>query len=73
MTGVGMYGVFIPDRFRQAGRGTNRKVSNRLGVGMLGWGGEVSMSVVCAGGITVLIRWSSFFPSDCVAMVSRIY
>jgi hypothetical protein len=30
-------------------------VSNRLGVGMLGWGGEVSMSVVCAGGITVLI------------------
>jgi hypothetical protein len=55
MTGVGMCGVFIPDRFRQAGRGTNRKVSDRLGVGILWRGGEVCMS--CAGGITVLIRW----------------
>jgi hypothetical protein len=35
MTGVGMCGVFIPDRFRQAGRGANGKVSERLGVGML--------------------------------------
>jgi hypothetical protein len=41
MTGVGMCGVFIPDRVRQAGRGTNRKVSDRLGgVGMLWRGGE---------------------------------
>jgi hypothetical protein len=31
MTGVGMCGVFIPDRFRQAGRGANGKVSDRLG------------------------------------------
>jgi hypothetical protein len=34
MTGVGMCGVFMPDRFRQAGRGTSRKVSDRLGVGV---------------------------------------
>jgi hypothetical protein len=38
MTGFGMCGVFKPDRFRQAGRGANGKVSDRLGVGML-WGG----------------------------------
>jgi hypothetical protein len=31
--GFGMCGVFIPDRFRQAGRGTNGKVSDRLGGG----------------------------------------
>jgi hypothetical protein len=60
MTGVGMCGVFIPDRVRQAGHGTNRKVSDRLGVGMLWRGGEVYRS--CTGGITVLIRWSSLFP-----------
>jgi hypothetical protein len=33
MTGVGMCGVFIPDRFRQAGRGASGKVSDRLGGG----------------------------------------
>jgi hypothetical protein len=60
MTRVGMCGVFILDRFRQAGRGTNRKVSDRMGLGMLWRGGEVCMS--CVGGITVLIRWSSLFP-----------
>jgi hypothetical protein len=55
-----MCGVFIPDRFRQAGCGTNRKGGDRLGVGMLWRGGEVYMS--CVGGITVLIRWLSLFP-----------
>jgi hypothetical protein len=39
MTGVGMCGVFIPDRFRQAGRGAIGKVSDQLGVGMLLRGG----------------------------------
>jgi hypothetical protein len=41
MTGVGMCKVFIPDRFKQAGRGANGKVSDWLGVGMLWRGGEV--------------------------------
>jgi hypothetical protein len=41
MTGVGTCGVFITDRFRQAGRGANGKMSDRLGVGMLWKGGEV--------------------------------
>jgi hypothetical protein len=59
MTGVGMCGVFIPDRFREAGCRGNGKVSDRLGVGMLWSGGEVYRA--CAGRITVLIRWSSLF------------
>jgi hypothetical protein len=54
-----MCGVFILDRFRQASYRTNGKVSDRLGVGMLWRGGEVYRA--CAGGITVLIRWSSLF------------
>jgi hypothetical protein len=45
-----MCGVFIPDRFRQAGRGTNRKVSNRLGVGML-WRGERYVCLVWVGSL----------------------
>jgi hypothetical protein len=51
MTGVGMCGVFIPDMFRQAGHGTNRKVSDRLGVGMLWRGGERYIGLVRVGSL----------------------
>jgi len=33
MTGVGMCGIFIPDRVQASPSGANRKESNRLGVG----------------------------------------
>ena len=35
MTGVGVCGIFIPDRIQASPSGANRKVSNRLGVGVL--------------------------------------
>ena len=33
MTGVGVCGIFIPDRVQASPSGANGKVSNRLGVG----------------------------------------
>jgi hypothetical protein len=48
MTGVGMYGVFIPDRFRQASCGANGKVSDWLGGGYVMEGGR---------GIYGVCRW----------------
>jgi hypothetical protein len=60
MTGVGLCGVFIPDRFRQAGRGTNRKVSDRLGVGML-WRGERCMGLVRVGSLYDSRRFGTLY------------
>jgi len=41
MTGVGVCGIFIPDRVQAIPSGANRKVSNRLGwvaLHLVGWG-----------------------------------
>jgi hypothetical protein len=72
MTGVGMCGVFIPDRFRQAGRGANGKVSDRLGVGkfkrgeryigrvrvgsLYSFGGRLFSLRLCSSGFQDLLR-----------------
>jgi hypothetical protein len=50
MTVVGMCGVFIPDRFRQAGRGTNGKGSTGLGGGYVRVGGGRGKYVCCVCG-----------------------
>jgi len=52
MTGVGVCGIFIPDRVQSSPSGANRKVSNRLGVGgtTACWGGEWYIRRVGEGG-----------------------
>jgi hypothetical protein len=44
MTGVGVYGIFIPDWVQASPSGANRKVSNRLGwvaLQLVGEGGGI--------------------------------